>query len=210
MFESGFATEDIRKPRHRRVTGQLFDAGFVDYGFLGGQLRLRRDGIFLCGNYNAFWCVRCGVDEASGHGVDTLTAGAEDTVVHAEALQFVGVNVVRDFAGVRVKQNFVRIETVAVLIEVGDKTCVRTRGPRLVPRPVRAPRAEADERAELQPLQLAAPHTVLTTGEEEGVRRRGSQRLRVHLELNARGGWGEDSECHPVRVRMSAKRPGGG
>ena len=213
-LEAGLADQQVRQPGRGGMAGELRDARLVDDGPLRRQLRLADPPVAagapgILGDDNALGGVGGGVDPTAGHAVDELAAGAQDPVVDAEAAQGVGVDVVGDLTGVGVEEDLVGVESVALLVEVGDEAGVGAGGPGLVVGPVGAPDAEADEGSGLQAAQSGAPYAVGAAGGQEDGRGGGAEGLGVDLQLDAGGGGGVDGEGGAVGPQVGAERPGG-
>ena len=211
VLEAGLTGEEVAQARGGGVAGELLDAGLVDDGLLGGQVGLRGGGGVggVLGQDDALGGVGGGVDLAARDAVDVVAAGAEDAVVDTVVGQAVGVDGVGDLAGVGVEEDLVGVESVALLVEVGDEAGGGAGRPGGVVGPVGAPGAPAEEGAGLEARDLGAPDAVLAARGQEGARCRRPEGLGVDLELEAGGGRGVDGDGHAVGAEVGSERPGG-
>ena len=121
VLETRFPAEQRAEFNDGGVPDQLRDRGLVDGGLLAGQLRFGEGRAGGSQDHTLGGDVS-GVGLAAGRAPVVVRAGAEGAAVEPGLQDCVGVDGVGDLPGVGVEHHLVGVETVAVLVDVGDET----------------------------------------------------------------------------------------
>ena len=136
---------------------------FVNYCFFLRNLRLasKRCRIFY---YIGFWRIFTRIEITPRRSVELLSASSVHTAVFVGESRRIRL-IVRHFAGIRVKKNFIRVKTVSVAVNVAYKSFIASAAfPVGRERPVRAPAAECVYRTFGSVFEFCTPNVVAALG----------------------------------------------
>ncbi|MPM83880.1 hypothetical protein SDC9_130949 [bioreactor metagenome] len=152
---------------------------------------------------------QAGVGLAARATVVVVAAGAPESAVAAAVPQCRVHRGVGHLPGVRVEEHLVRIEPVAVRVDVAAEPDPAARGPGGVVRPVAAPAAEGVERPVAQARDPAPPDAVGAAGQADRLFGRVAECGGVALEDDAGGRGGVHGHGGQARRRVDrrAQRP---